>query len=502
MKKLNFLLISIIMMSMFIVVLSEDVGAGCCPDSWYYGTCEAPASCCNNPPDSNCPCTGGGPSVPCRRCSKQCSDVPPTPPCTKYCDRTNGVTSCGNFCTWTDCSKTCSGCSGCKRDFEAGSLVNLGLTKPCITEQDSSRDFTVSGRSKFCGDIKITVEYGNGVPDQVFERTDKTLEDYSFSKTFSIPSEVDLSTDPLIKVYIEGNRNDISIPEDTTYDCSETLTLDLKYKNFYYCPEKGSTAYSDTYDMYTLDSQYVFSGISYDNWEDCVSLPEKNYCLDNPLNCVEKSGATNTYQIDPGMTGYGVTWITRNTASNGAYDLDGVNDYIQLDNKDPYDFGRADKFSISVNYKGSDTKGSIISKINAANNFKGYELYIDNNKLVGLISHELTSSVKNYIKKTSSVNVNDDTWHILVMTYDGSSALSGLKLYVDGVEVSGSPDGDGLSAEIKNTAPVRIGKRTGDNTQNSYLWGAVDNVIIYDDALTPKFVCEKAGKTLTGGVCQ
>lgn len=84
----------------------------------------------------------------------------------------------------------------------------------------------------------------------------------------------------------------------------------------------------------------------------------------------------------------------------------------------------------------------------------------------------------------SSIVVNDGLWHQLVGVYDSVNHV--LTIYVDGQFQASTQD---ASPIIATAAPFRIGGMTAsDGTSESYYTGLVDEVRIYNNALTDQQV--------------
>ena len=230
----------------------------------------------------------------CVSCNKNKNKNNP-PPCRPSCGgKECGGNGCGGSCPVTCETQFKSGCSGTSCSYYAASMTNVALTTPCITEADSSRTFTVSGHSGYCGDVTIDVDYGGGVTD-TWTDTSNTHGDYDFTHTFSIPLSVDLSPEPTITIEITGNRNSIKAAQDEgdySAVCSKTRTLNLKYKNLYYCPKENSQEGIDVsvYDIYDQGKYFDFYTYDYETWDSCVSLDSVNHCSDNPTDCIDESG--------------------------------------------------------------------------------------------------------------------------------------------------------------------------------------------------------------------
>ncbi len=120
-----------------------------------------------------------------------------------------------------------------------------------------------------------------------------------------------------------------------------------------------------------------------------------------------------------------------------------------LDLKEVGLFRRSDAFSIGLwVYIPKDLKEGVIFHKSAKErhfNYRGYDLYVKNNRLRLGVSHTAPS---NAITKFSTQDVPRDRWMQLTMTYDGSSRAAGLRLYLDGSELRMETARDDLTKDI------------------------------------------------------
>jgi len=91
-------------------------------------------------------------------------------------------------------------------------------------------------------------------------------------------------------------------------------------------------------------------------------------------------------------------------------------------------------------------------------------------------------------------NVNDGQWHHVAVTVQASATISypDVILYVDGLDdtrATTDPDAFNLTAD----QDVRIGSRPSNNDR--FFMGLIDDVRIYDRALTPEEIAWLAGRT-------
>lgn len=163
-------------------------------------------------------------------------------------------------------------------------------------------------------------------------------------------------------------------------------------------------------------------------------------------------------------------------------DFGGTDEYVNVGNIADLSFERTDAFSFSFWFKTSQaTTGCFLSK-QAVTTQRGYMIYMSS-ATAGRIRCFLcnTFGTSNYIMVVTNSAYNDGAWHHCVITYDGSSAASGVTIYIDGSAVATTTDQDSLSATMVNTDSFQIGDRT---TASIPYVGKIDELAAYDDELT------------------
>lgn len=160
-------------------------------------------------------------------------------------------------------------------------------------------------------------------------------------------------------------------------------------------------------------------------------------------------------------------------------EYDGVDDFVDMG--DVLDFERTDAFSISLWFKRTRSGVSefLIAKQESSGNFRGYTVLLpsDDNKITFLLRHSLAGYGRLIVDGTTAIT--DTNWHHAVVTYDGSSSTSGVKIYLDGSDDTGAVQGT-LSATTVNSIPFQIGARNGGNEFS----GNIDEVAVFNSELS------------------
>ena len=127
-----------------------------------------------------------------------------------------------------------------------------------------------------------------------------------------------------------------------------------------------------------------------------------------------------------------------------SFDFDGSS-YITLDDE-PFDFERTDAFSVSFWIKVTATGTYyVLAKQNSGAGNNGWAILFHSSGASGVLRMELSDASQggstHQLGTTAGTITDNSTWKYYTMTYDGSSNLTGMKLYVDGaLQVTGSND--------------------------------------------------------------
>ena len=177
--------------------------------------------------------------------------------------------------------------------------------------------------------------------------------------------------------------------------------------------------------------------------------------------------------------------------SGSALDFDGVDDYVEVNDDSSLRFSCSDSFSISFWVKLFDD-GFILSKMRTSQRrgVFGYQIRWEPSRF----SFNLESSfVKNVNLFTPENSAPAGSWYYVATVYDNRD----MKIYLNGkLANSGTFDLDtGSTIPDKNLA---IGARSYDSTITRYLNGQIDEVAIYNRALSAEEIVASMHTKLTG----
>jgi hypothetical protein len=179
------------------------------------------------------------------------------------------------------------------------------------------------------------------------------------------------------------------------------------------------------------------------------------------------------------------------TVRNGAFDSGGRNGYcwkstsgtgygIEFGNI--HNFERTDSFSFSFWIKSTSnlTLQHILYKQVCASPYKGWTIQLDaNNKIVFQLQNAAST---NSLTVTTQSTVTYNIWTHVVVTYNGSSAPSGVKIYLNGVSDTLDTNVNNLSSSAKSTIGTSF--TIGGRCYNNYAFiGYIDEVGVWNREL-------------------
>ena len=165
------------------------------------------------------------------------------------------------------------------------------------------------------------------------------------------------------------------------------------------------------------------------------------------------------------------------------FNLDGVAGRVLVPDAPELNFGSHQNLSIECWIKAFPNSNpsnvrSIVEKRNAAENYRGYTLFLWDGFLAFQLS-EISVGV-NYF--SGGADLRDDVFHHVAVTVDRDSPTGG-RLFVDG-QVIYTFDPTGVAGDLSNSGLLRIGSHAAPGDP-SFFPGVIDEVAIYNRELSP-----------------
>jgi hypothetical protein len=206
----------------------------------------------------------------------------------------------------------------------------------------------------------------------------------------------------------------------------------------------------------------------------------------NDQDLIEDQGP---YVLDGTRTGDPTPGLDRFRCPSRAYVFDGTDDYVSVPDNDRLSFtnGTDDvPFSVVcwVRVDGALLSGhGLVSKMSGGS--KEWKLQLGTGKV---LNFAMFNSSGDYIGMTTNnkfIMGDDDIgiWYHVVGTYDGTQNKAGIRLFVDGIDCTGSQwsSSQNTYSGMSNTdSLLELGRRAD---SSHYLHGALDDVRIYRRAL-------------------
>lgn len=169
-------------------------------------------------------------------------------------------------------------------------------------------------------------------------------------------------------------------------------------------------------------------------------------------------------------------------ADTYSFEYDGVSDYLEIADSDSLSFGNGSSdspFSISTWVNMTDASVfRILSKYTSS--AKEYLLATDSTDKIVFSLYDDSTGGRLSRKYNTALTSLQGQWIHLTATYDGTTNLSGLKIYLNGFQVDDSNNQSGTYDSMENTSQiVEIGKLTTTNAN-----GMIDETSIFDYELT------------------
>ncbi|MDD2822453.1 MAG: DUF2341 domain-containing protein [Candidatus Daviesbacteria bacterium] len=189
-------------------------------------------------------------------------------------------------------------------------------------------------------------------------------------------------------------------------------------------------------------------------------------------------------------------WYNGRTGKrNSSLNFDGIDDTVSIANQANFSFERTQPFSISgwiypnITRSGLQMTYAIFSKLTNNSPFTGYEMNLEWNNATltnrtTLQIYLISSWPSNRITVNGSTDLQNSRWYHATLTYDGSSAASGVKLYINGAAEKITTSVDALTTSIVNNLTPYIASRQNSNSSEALFNGQIDDVKVFNYTLT------------------
>ena len=158
--------------------------------------------------------------------------------------------------------------------------------------------------------------------------------------------------------------------------------------------------------------------------------------------------------------------------------FDGVNERIDLGDIASFQFERTNTFSFSAWINpDTTTTGYILGKYETS---RGYIVGFEGSNY---LYFQVMNSGSNRVRVRTSTTFSTSTLYHVIITYDGSSSASGVKIYINGTSDTLTTLQDNLTGTVLKSVGFSIGD-LGDGATSVPFNGKIDKVIVYNDVVT------------------
>jgi hypothetical protein len=123
------------------------------------------------------------------------------------------------------------------------------------------------------------------------------------------------------------------------------------------------------------------------------------------------------------------------------------------------DFDRNTPYAISawVSISKRGTTGSILARMDTANNYRGWDVWLQNDRVA---THLINAWPNNAAKVATRTPLNPGKWYHVAVVSDGSGTAAGLRIFIDGEPQPVDVEADSLKSTTRTKVPFKIGQRS------------------------------------------
>jgi hypothetical protein len=155
-------------------------------------------------------------------------------------------------------------------------------------------------------------------------------------------------------------------------------------------------------------------------------------------------------------------------------------------NDSAFNISGAKSFEFWVNVNDTSVRQAFMGKQNQAGDFDGWNIRVSQTGNDRKLHFIIRVAGGNQLSVRGSTVLSDATKYHVVVTYDGSTNVSGVKMFIDAVEETKSTDEDTLSSHPSPSTLMMIGAGGGTAGTNALEYsGVMDDVSVYNSVLSP-----------------
>ena len=161
-------------------------------------------------------------------------------------------------------------------------------------------------------------------------------------------------------------------------------------------------------------------------------------------------------------------------------------------------FSRGDQISYGGFIRiDANVNGSVIAKMDPANGFRGWDLYLEGGRPGGHVIDSWPNAASKLISPTA---LKPNTWQHVMVVFDGTLASDqALSIYVDGKRVDAGAQPNTVGATLQTTVPLRLGSR--ENGDSKLTGGvALQDFRFYRKKLTEAEIFQLANNKIIGAL--
>ena len=196
-----------------------------------------------------------------------------------------------------------------------------------------------------------------------------------------------------------------------------------------------------------------------------------------PLDTFEKNLTPDIARNTTDCRLHGKAKPVGNAKFNGGLKIEG-NGFVEVKGfKDP-EWNKPFSYGCWVKISNGNQNGAVFAKMNEANAYRGFDLWLQGGKPGAHIIHKWQD---NAVKVVGKKKLAAKKWQHVFVTYDGSGRAAGTRVFLNGTKLDHTVEADGLTATIATDKPLRLGRRFSTSQTNGV---EIDDVRFYDRELT------------------